>query len=48
MISLARRLDGNKLGVEGAKHVADMLAVNKTLTSVEYAAARRFPTVSTP
>ena len=30
----------NELKAEGAKHVADMLAVNKTLTSVEYATAR--------
>ena len=30
----------NKLGAEGAKHVADMLAVNQTLTSVEYASLR--------
>ena len=28
---------GNRLGLEGVKHVADMLAVNQTLTSVEYA-----------
>ena len=27
----------NRMGPEGAKHFADMLTANKTLTSVEYA-----------
>ena len=31
---------------EGAKHVADMLTVNTTLTSIEYAAACPSTTVS--
>ena len=31
------RLGDNELRSEGAKHVANMLAVNQTLTSVEYA-----------
>ena len=39
-LTLMRRLDGNELRSEGAKHVADMLAVNQTLTSVEYAMPR--------
>ena len=34
------RLGGNELRSEGAKHVTDMLAVNQTLTSVEYATPR--------
>ena len=29
----------NNMGPEGAKHLADMLKVNQTLTSVEYDAA---------
>ena len=37
------RLDSNELGSEGAKHVADMLAVNQTLTSVGYAPRHALP-----
>ena len=32
----------NDIGNEGAKHVADMLAVNQTLTSVEYVTPHPF------
>ena len=30
-------VDGNNMGPEGAKYLADMLKVNQTLTSVKYA-----------
>ena len=36
---LVRSLRNNRLQAEGAKHVADMLTVNHTLTSIEYASS---------
>ena len=36
----------NQLGPEGAKHVADMLKVNTTLTNIKYAATLEFPPLS--
>ena len=36
----------NQLGAEGAKAFADMLTINNTLTSVEYAASSTGPTVA--
>ena len=36
----------NQLDAEAAKHLADMLTVNKTLTSVRYALHNPFSTVS--
>ena len=44
---LVRSLARNDLKAEGAKHVADMLMINKTLTSVKYAASLLVLTVST-
>ena len=37
------RLGGNELKPEGANHVAKMLAVNQTLTSVGYAPRHALP-----
>ena len=33
-------MDSNQIGAEGAKHLAEGLKENKTLTSLEYAAAQ--------
>ena len=41
-LTLMCRLGGNELFSEGAKHVADALAVNQTLTSVGYATPRSY------
>ena len=35
----------NKLDAEAAKYLSEGLKENKALTSLEYAASRRFPTV---
>ena len=46
--TLARSLHSNSIGDEGAKHISGGLKENKALTSLMYAAALRFPTVSAP
>ena len=42
-LTLIRSLDNNRLEVEGAEHVANALAVNQTLTSVEYGTTHSTP-----
>ena len=39
-------MHGNGIGAEGAKHVAEALKINQTLTELVYAAARPILTVN--
>ena len=43
-----RSLQQNKLGPEGAKHLAEGLAKNEALTSLKYAASCTRSTVMSP